>query len=660
MKLIADINGHRQEFLLKEGVNVIGRDMSCDITLLGKSISRRHVACTVQGQRCFLRDLGSRNGTFIGEEQVTEAEIKAGDAVLFGTVPVRLSLGTPPGAAAVEEPQGMPEMQREIVAPKLPEYTEDGDPTPVDGTFGPSDGTAEGDPVPVTLDEPEPINALAVVQGGVPAEVRVIEAKPVRRALTFREKMLFFIPAGAVLLIIIAVLAMTLSRKEEDQTDVLKRSEYNRYLDRAVELYRKGDQEKALKLLEVLGGKRVQNDPLTAQMLADAFRRNDGLEKPDAFQDRWTSAMAKWSELEDYSQSTQAIRDLAGEKQTWITGESANLGNYTTFLSQYRKGELTEALKTAQRVANDSIFREGIDQQAGQVRDKLVKEAMDRAQHAEGRQQWAAAIKGYEEVEALIEPVPAAVVAGKRRCEQHRMDQRAVGQAQALVDAGKYAEADRLLGGVKPDGPYGDEYKRLKAVIKTAADRTKAITLYDAKKADEALDGLRRAGLANDALTRKMEQVRDAWQKAQAAIKTNDFEAAKKHCRDIERLERSDKNGYLFEAKQFLASAVDRAHELARAIRDAGVKAYEKGDFSLARKKYDEATRMDPKGQTGRTEVAALIKEAGREYNAALNLLQKDPQKALGILRNVKARLRPGDPYYDKTDERIKDLEDGV
>ena len=78
---------------LRPGDTVVGRAPICDLAIDEPSISRRHVRFRVHGEHCVLTDLGGRNGTFLNGEQVTEAEVKAGDAIVLGRFPLRLDHG---------------------------------------------------------------------------------------------------------------------------------------------------------------------------------------------------------------------------------------------------------------------------------------------------------------------------------------------------------------------------------------------------------------------------------------------------------------------------------------------------------------------------------------------------------------------------------------
>ncbi len=72
-------------FPLKEGINLVGRESSCDITLADPSISRNHASLTVRAGTVLLKDLGSKNATFVdGKKLTTEVEVHPDTAISFG------------------------------------------------------------------------------------------------------------------------------------------------------------------------------------------------------------------------------------------------------------------------------------------------------------------------------------------------------------------------------------------------------------------------------------------------------------------------------------------------------------------------------------------------------------------------------------------------
>lgn len=68
----------------------IGRDNSCDITIPGSHLSRRHAEFLVAGQSLFLRDLNSANGSFVNGKRISESPLKAGDLIKLDVLTFRI------------------------------------------------------------------------------------------------------------------------------------------------------------------------------------------------------------------------------------------------------------------------------------------------------------------------------------------------------------------------------------------------------------------------------------------------------------------------------------------------------------------------------------------------------------------------------------------
>jgi DNA-binding winged helix-turn-helix (wHTH) protein len=76
-------------FVLAAGENVIGRDPACGIWLEASGVSRRHAQVRLDGPggAAILEDLGSTNGTFIGDVPVTApTPLEDGALVHIGSV----------------------------------------------------------------------------------------------------------------------------------------------------------------------------------------------------------------------------------------------------------------------------------------------------------------------------------------------------------------------------------------------------------------------------------------------------------------------------------------------------------------------------------------------------------------------------------------------
>src|SRR5881628_916923 len=79
-----------QEIRLKEGVNNLGRNPGNDFTINDPSVSGSHCQVILSDGAVRLRDLGSTNGTFVNGVQVTEVDLRAGENIRLGVVPLIL------------------------------------------------------------------------------------------------------------------------------------------------------------------------------------------------------------------------------------------------------------------------------------------------------------------------------------------------------------------------------------------------------------------------------------------------------------------------------------------------------------------------------------------------------------------------------------------
>ena len=80
--------GAPRRFALREGENLIGRTQGAEVALASRQLSRRHAMLTIRGGRVTLRDLGSRNHTYLEDERLADAEVEvaARSRLRFGLV----------------------------------------------------------------------------------------------------------------------------------------------------------------------------------------------------------------------------------------------------------------------------------------------------------------------------------------------------------------------------------------------------------------------------------------------------------------------------------------------------------------------------------------------------------------------------------------------
>jgi hypothetical protein len=89
----------------------IGRKPGNSLQILDNSVSGNHAAIDVDAQGVLLRDLGSTNGTRVGDQRVLETHLAHGDVITFGNVRMSFgdaALGAAPGASASAQAASTP------------------------------------------------------------------------------------------------------------------------------------------------------------------------------------------------------------------------------------------------------------------------------------------------------------------------------------------------------------------------------------------------------------------------------------------------------------------------------------------------------------------------------------------------------------------------
>ena len=94
----------------------IGRAPENSIRLEDISVSGRHAEIIVISENCFLKDLGSTNGTQLNGRPVTEAQLRAGDKVRFGKVEASFETETVTSAQPLPELAGTDARPAELSA----------------------------------------------------------------------------------------------------------------------------------------------------------------------------------------------------------------------------------------------------------------------------------------------------------------------------------------------------------------------------------------------------------------------------------------------------------------------------------------------------------------------------------------------------------------
>jgi predicted component of type VI protein secretion system len=78
--------GVRKEFPLGDKPLLIGRGTEADIRIPLDEISRTHCEVSRAGGKVIVKDLSSRNGTFVNDQKIAQATLKGGDHLRAGSV----------------------------------------------------------------------------------------------------------------------------------------------------------------------------------------------------------------------------------------------------------------------------------------------------------------------------------------------------------------------------------------------------------------------------------------------------------------------------------------------------------------------------------------------------------------------------------------------
>ena len=155
--VIVEGPGAGNEFPLA-GSLVAGRDPSAAIPLDDAEASRQHASITAQEGGAVVEDLGSTNGTFVGDERLTGSRtVGPGDRIRIGTTVIVVREAgaaaepAPPAPAAPEPEAAAPPPAPEQPAPPPPA------PAPAAGPPVPYAGAPSDYPIDVNEDYPEKI-----------------------------------------------------------------------------------------------------------------------------------------------------------------------------------------------------------------------------------------------------------------------------------------------------------------------------------------------------------------------------------------------------------------------------------------------------------------------------------------------------------------------
>jgi pSer/pThr/pTyr-binding forkhead associated (FHA) protein len=112
-----------QKYPLQAGANIIGREKSLALALVDSQVSRQHAQILWVAGQYLLEDLGSANGTFVNDEQITGSRpLKDGDLICVGNTLLAFQIGKessiPPDIDKPHDTELLPVEPEELEYPK--------------------------------------------------------------------------------------------------------------------------------------------------------------------------------------------------------------------------------------------------------------------------------------------------------------------------------------------------------------------------------------------------------------------------------------------------------------------------------------------------------------------------------------------------------------
>ena len=89
-------DGAQQAFSLPSNITIIGRRHDCDLCIPLMPVSRKHCQLSQNKEALKIRDLDSRNGTFLNGKRIDEETLKAGDYIKIGPLTFLLQIDGEP------------------------------------------------------------------------------------------------------------------------------------------------------------------------------------------------------------------------------------------------------------------------------------------------------------------------------------------------------------------------------------------------------------------------------------------------------------------------------------------------------------------------------------------------------------------------------------
>ncbi len=639
--------GSGREYAVEAGAPLrAGRDSACEIALDFEGISRRHCEFAATGDKLMVRDLGSKNGTYVNGRRIDEQPLGDGDRV---TLSKRVSYKVRVLGAG-EETSAMPH-------PAAGAVHVDPAPTPGDSGFAPARGAAApsagrgAQPVESSQAAPEGAGvALARVEPAalgapVPDPLAYGVPPPVAAKPALRWLLVAAIGGFALL----AILGLWL---RGDPAPVAKdpRKEPEALIQQAVKAYRERRYADAAEAAKSLAPGRPWAEIL--RDLARAMDRAGG----DPRKLDWVKSESLARELVEVRPGRE-VESLANEQIAWIKEEEPHMRVVlrAEALASERKWE--QVLAEFEALPAPCPFRVLYSTLFADARAAYVEGGLSAARAALEKEDWSQARALYEKILPRLgdkerEQATAAMALSDRRQKENA----ALRELRAAFARGDFAAARVAAAHVPADSPLATEARGILQRIEGSERLAKIKELYDSGRAEEALAMIEKEKPpeATD-LRQRIPMVEKALRAGEEALKKREIEEAVARWREVVRNEPYAGNFYRKSAQGRLDEWGDPGR-VARTYKQWGDDHYRQDEVEKARAWYEKAESFS--AGSAAAKIREMDLEATRLLNQADNMKKGNSAEALKLVERMLRLITPAHPFYSNARKLRQELLD--
>ncbi|MBI5360183.1 MAG: FHA domain-containing protein [Planctomycetes bacterium] len=700
MKFIIEQSGVKFEYPITESEIVVGRSRECDIAIHDEKVSSRHFRLKNDGNKIFVQDLLSKNGTFMNGEKIETVEIRDGDVINIGSTNLifKSEAAVAPGA---EQPQYQ---QYQQGAPQPPSSFANASTMPAGmqapfpsapmsaPTYAPSQIPQPSQPGAIQpyTGQPQDPNMKIITQGDKVYMVdtqheRMVEIVPAGKAAGAQA-----IPAGAstgdkikyfmlkykkaslvmvvVAIVFVVLIAMAVLSPSQD-TNIPgpgsgNRVKYDGNLEIAMELFDKENKfEEAMATIDIAKTfVPAGAPPKIANALAGALNRLHSIDPKSIKPGTWTQLIDSLSDLAGETPETSKIYAFAQRKKDWAYAERKNEASYKGILDEYNAGNAKQAYQLIDQFPADSIYSKLAAELKGKLNNSIVEGHKNSAQACMDSRDWTGALNEMNELSKYLAQDDKWLKSKKAYCETARSAKNAYDEAKAAFDGGNIAGAVTIFNGVKDYGPYEVDFVRLLGEIEDATNELDAMSKFNEGKTKEAKQVLSKVGSPNVLSQQLITFVEEEFKAASEAEAGDQPWVALERWTAVKgRLATS-----YFANNVFLRESDKKLREYKKETDwdqsvlwlNTGKERYNTKKYKSARMYFEEAVRASSNPQAVE-EITKMKQRSQVLKNEAMAMNNQDPPNLIDAQKKLEEALEmllPSDGAFPKTKELYEEV----